>query len=41
MKNVGKTPLVGGQWTKKDGKYELVITANPLAEIPAGGKLAG
>jgi branched-chain amino acid transport system substrate-binding protein len=40
VKNVTKTPLVAGQWQLKNGKYELVITANrPAPEIPVGGKL--
>jgi branched-chain amino acid transport system substrate-binding protein len=40
VKNVCKTPLVGGQWTRKDGKYELVITTNPQApNIPVAGKV--
>ncbi len=40
VKNVQKTPLVGGQWQKKDGKYELVITTNVQhPEIPVGGDL--
>jgi branched-chain amino acid transport system substrate-binding protein len=40
VKNVCKTPLAGGQWTKKDGKFDLVIVANPLSpQIPIGGKL--
>ena len=40
VKNVQKTPLVGGQWQKKDGKYELVITTNVQhPEIPVGGEL--
>ncbi len=40
-KNVCKTPLVGGQWRRKDdGKFELVIVDNTHApEIPAGGKM--
>jgi branched-chain amino acid transport system substrate-binding protein len=39
VKNVTKTPLVGGQWQMKDGKLELVITANrPAPNIPVGGK---
>jgi branched-chain amino acid transport system substrate-binding protein len=39
VKNVTKTPLVGGQWQRKGDKYELVITANKTApNIPAGGK---
>jgi branched-chain amino acid transport system substrate-binding protein len=41
VKNVTKTPLVGGQWQMKDGKLELVITANrPAPNIPVGGKTA-
>ena len=41
VKNVSKTPLAGGQWVKKDGKYEVVIVANPQQPgIPIGGKLA-
>ena len=40
VKNVSKTPLVAGQWQKKDGKFDLVITTNPQApEIPVGGEL--
>jgi branched-chain amino acid transport system substrate-binding protein len=40
VKNVCKTPLAGGQWTKKNGKFDLVIVANPLSpQIPVGGKL--
>lgn len=40
VKNVQKTPLVGGQWQKKDGKSELVITTNVQhPEIPVGGEL--
>jgi branched-chain amino acid transport system substrate-binding protein len=40
-KNVCKTPLVGGQWRRKDGGgYDLVITDNKTApEIPAGGSM--
>jgi branched-chain amino acid transport system substrate-binding protein len=40
-KNVCKTPLVGGQWRRKDdGKFELVIVDNTHApQIPAGGKM--
>jgi branched-chain amino acid transport system substrate-binding protein len=41
VKNVTKTPLVAGQWQKKDGKFDLVITTNTQApEIPLGGELA-
>lgn len=40
VKNVTKTPLVAGQWQKRGGNVELVITANKLApEIPRGGDL--
>ncbi|WP_374627672.1 ABC transporter substrate-binding protein [Devosia sp.] len=38
--NVSKTPLVGGQWRYKDGKYDLVIVENAAhPEIPLGGKM--
>ena len=41
FKNVSKTPLVLGQWSKKDGKrYDLTIVNNESApEIPVGGAL--
>jgi branched-chain amino acid transport system substrate-binding protein len=41
VKNVAKTPLVGGQWRRGGAfKYELVITSNETApKIPAGGKM--
>ena len=40
VKNVNKTPLAGGQWVCKNGKYELVVIANPQQpQIPIGGKL--
>ena len=40
VKNVCKTPLVGGQWTKTDKGYDLVITTNPQhPEIPTGGNV--
>ena len=40
VKNVTKTPLVGGQWQRKGDKFELVITTNKAApNIPVGGKL--
>lgn len=41
VKNVAKTPLVGGQWRKGGAfKYDLVITDNKTApNIPAGGKM--
>jgi branched-chain amino acid transport system substrate-binding protein len=40
VKNVSKTPLVAGQWQRRDTSFELVITANkPAPEIPIGGKL--
>src|SRR5712691_6426566 len=40
VKNVTKTPLVAGQWQRKDDKFELVITTNkPAPDIPVGGTL--
>lgn len=41
MRNVSKTPLVGGQWVKGGKhKYELLIVNNESApSIPVGGKL--
>ena len=40
VKNVSKTPLAGGQWVRNNGKYELVVVANPQQpNIPIGGKL--
>jgi branched-chain amino acid transport system substrate-binding protein len=43
VKNVSKTPLVGGQWRLNAGgpyKYDLVITENTQApNIPAAGKM--
>jgi branched-chain amino acid transport system substrate-binding protein len=40
VKNVSKTPLVAGQWQRRSGAFELVITANkPAPEIPVGGRL--
>ena len=41
MRNVSKTPLVGGQWVKGvKTRYELVIVDNQtMPSIPAGGKL--
>jgi branched-chain amino acid transport system substrate-binding protein len=40
-KNVAKTPLVSGQWRRKDdGKFDLVIVDNQNApNIPAGGTM--
>jgi branched-chain amino acid transport system substrate-binding protein len=40
-KNVAKTPLVSGQWRRKDdGKFDLVIVDNKAApEIPVGGMM--
>ncbi|MCE5973140.1 ABC transporter substrate-binding protein [Sinirhodobacter sp. WL0062] len=40
-RNVAKTPLVGGQWRRKeDGSFDLVIVENGNApEIPLGGTL--
>ncbi|THF64973.1 ABC transporter substrate-binding protein [Pseudothauera nasutitermitis] len=42
VRNVAKTPLVGGQWVKgKQFNYDLVIVSNAAApNIPLGGKLA-
>ncbi len=38
--NVCKTPLVGGQWRKKDNGFDLVIVENANApEIPTAGKM--
>jgi branched-chain amino acid transport system substrate-binding protein len=40
VRNVSKTPLVAGQWQRRGGSFELVITANkPAPEIPVGGTL--
>lgn len=40
VKNVVRTPLVGGQWQRINGRNELVITYNGEApQIPVGGKL--
>ncbi len=41
MKNVCRTPLVGGQWKPgKKFKYDLIIVDNKLApNIPVGGKI--
>ena len=41
VKNVAKTPLVGGQWRRGGAfKYDLVITDNKTApNIPAAGKM--
>ncbi len=41
VKNVAKTPLVGGQWVKgKKFKYDLVVVNNKTApKIPVGGKM--
>jgi branched-chain amino acid transport system substrate-binding protein len=39
-RNVAKTPLVGGQWRFKDGKYDIVITDNRTAPaIPVAGQM--
>jgi branched-chain amino acid transport system substrate-binding protein len=38
--NVTKTPLVAGQWQRRDNGFELVVTANANApEIPRTGEL--
>ncbi|UIJ83200.1 ABC transporter substrate-binding protein [Rhizobium leguminosarum] len=40
VKNVVRTPLVGGQWQKQDDRFELVITNNSqYPSIPVGGEL--
>ncbi|MDB5568945.1 MAG: transporter substrate-binding protein [Hyphomicrobiales bacterium] len=40
VKNVTKTALVAGQWVKKEGGFDLVVTTNAQApQIPLGGKL--
>ena len=40
VKNVSKTPLVAGQWQRRNDAFDLVITTNaPAPEIPVGGKL--
>lgn len=41
VKNIAKTPLVGGQWRKKEaGGYEIVIVDNQTApNIPAADKM--
>jgi branched-chain amino acid transport system substrate-binding protein len=40
VKNVAKTPLVGGQWTKTAKGFDLVICEDATApNIPVGGKL--
>jgi branched-chain amino acid transport system substrate-binding protein len=41
VKNVAKTPLVGGQWKKgTKHKFDLVVVENSLAKnIPAKGQL--
>jgi len=41
IKNVAKTPLVGGQWRMQDsGTFDLVITSNASATaIPLGGEM--
>jgi len=38
--NVAKVPLVGGQWRRSGGSYELVIVSNSIAEqIPRADRL--
>ena len=41
VKNIAKTPLVGGQWRLRDAnKYDIVITDNKTApNIPTGGQM--
>ena len=39
-RNVAKTPLVGGQWRRSGGGYDLVIVDNKTApNIPTGGSM--
>ena len=41
VRNVAKTPLVGGQWRRAGaGKYDLVVTSNVVASmVPLGGRM--
>ncbi|WP_028734396.1 ABC transporter substrate-binding protein [Rhizobium leguminosarum] len=40
VKNVVRTPLVGGQWQKQGDRFELVVTNNSqYPSIPVGGEL--
>ena len=40
VKNVVRTPLVGGQWQLDSGAPELIVTNNSEApEIPVGGEM--
>jgi branched-chain amino acid transport system substrate-binding protein len=43
VKNVAKTPLVGGQWRLTDGgpfKYDIVVTSNETyPDVPLGGEM--
>ena len=41
VKNVAKTPLVGGQWRLREGgKYDIVVTANETSrDVPLGGEM--
>jgi branched-chain amino acid transport system substrate-binding protein len=41
-KNVAKTPMVGGQWVKSDGKYEydlVVVSNSDFPDVPKEGDL--
>lgn len=41
IRNVTKTPIVGGQWMKNGDRFDLVIRANPTDQpIPTEGGLA-
>jgi len=40
VRNVAKTPLVGGQWRLNNGRYDMVIVENSQAPlIPLGDKM--
>ena len=41
VKNVTKTPLVAGQWQRKGGKFELVITGEQAGAEHSGRRQAG
>lgn len=40
IKNVTKTPMVGGQWRQTDGKFDLVVCSNPTEDpIPVADRV--
>ena len=40
VKNVSKTPLVGGQWQKSGAGLDLTVTSNKQApQVPLGGSM--